>query len=244
MRRPTAAELLATWDAGAGGTWTTRALLLVSLAHPRLTSDDVLRLSIGDRDSRIYRTRQLLFGPRLDCVADCPACGESLQTSLSAEEVLGSGAGRATGSTTVHSAGHEVAFRLPTSADLIALGPDLDPDEAERRLLHACILEASSLGKSVVADVLPAAVLDAVSEGMAEVDPCADIRLRLECPACSHRWEATFDIVSHVWYEIHAWALRVLEDVHALARAYGWREADILRMSEQRRRAYLDLVGT
>jgi hypothetical protein len=186
---------------------------------------------------------QLLFGPRLDCVADCPECAEPLQTSLSVEEVLGSGqaerAGRpsigasalrareAIGVATLQSGNHEVAFRLPSSADLMALNPDLDPDEAERRLLRACILEASSLGRSIEADGLPAAVLDAVSEGMAEVDPYADIRLRLECPACSHRWEAPFDIVSHVWYEIHAWALRVLEDVHVLASAY----------------AYLDLVG-
>ncbi len=31
--------------------------------------------------------------------------------------------------------------------------------------------------------------------------------------------------------------------VHALARAYGWREADVLAMSEARRHFYLELVG-
>ena len=38
-------------------------------------------------------------------------------------------------------------------------------------------------------------------------------------------------------------ALRLLGHVHALARAYGWREADILAMSPARRQVYLDLAG-
>ena len=46
---------------------------------------------------------------------------------------------------------------------------------------------------------------------------------RLTCPQCSHHWHAPLDIVSFVWSEIHAWAVRLLHDVHALALAYGWR---------------------
>jgi hypothetical protein len=35
----------------------------------------------------------------------------------------------------------------------------------------------------------------------------------------------------------------LLTEVHRLAQAYGWREAEILALSEARRHAYLELVG-
>jgi hypothetical protein len=37
-------------------------------------------------------------------------------------------------------------------------------------------------------------------------------------------------------------ARRFLDEVHVLARAYGWAEAEILRLSEARRSAYLQRV--
>jgi len=46
------------------------------------------------------------------------------------------------------------------------------------------------------------------------------------------------------WAELAAEAKRLLREVDALARAYGWREADILALSSQRRHAYLELVWT
>ena len=38
-------------------------------------------------------------------------------------------------------------------------------------------------------------------------------------------------------------ATRLLGEVHTLARAYHWREAEILAMSSRRRQAYLELAG-
>jgi hypothetical protein len=62
-------------------------------------------------------------------------------------------------------------------------------------------------------------------------------------PGLRHSWDVLFDIVSFFWAEIGAWAQRLLREVHALASAYGWREADILALSAWRRRQYLDLAG-
>jgi hypothetical protein len=75
---------------------------------------------------------------------------------------------------------------------------------------------------------------------MAEVDPQADVQLAMACPACSHEWQLTFDILSFFWNEINAWASRILDEVHTLASAYGWREADILALSPHRRQLYLE----
>jgi hypothetical protein len=78
---------------------------------------------------------------------------------------------------------------------------------------------------------------------MSELDPQGDVQIALNCTQCSHRWDAPLDIASFVWSEIHAWVVRLLNEVHALALAYGWRESDILAMSPWRRQAYLELIG-
>ena len=67
--------------------------------------------------------------------------------------------------------------------------------------------------------------------------------LDFDCPACRHRWQAVFDILTFFWTEIRREARRLLEHVHVLARAYGWREGEILALSERRRQAYLEMVG-
>ena len=78
---------------------------------------------------------------------------------------------------------------------------------------------------------------------MAEVDPQANLQLDLSCPACGHRWQVLFDIGSFFWSELNAWAQRLLAEVHVLASAYGWREADILNLSPSRRQFYLGLIS-
>ena len=45
-----------------------------------------------------------------------------------------------------------------------------------------------------------------------------------------------------LWDEVDVRARRLLDEVHALAGAYGWSEQRILALSEARRRAYLDRV--
>jgi len=77
---------------------------------------------------------------------------------------------------------------------------------------------------------------------IAALDPRARIELDLSCANCGHSWQTVFDIAGFLWAEINAWAPRTLRDVHTLARAYGWREADILGMSPRRRQSYLELV--
>ena len=47
------------------------------------------------------------------------------------------------------------------------------------------------------------------------------------------------DIGSFVWAEIESRARRVLGEVHALASAYGWSEAETLSLSAVRRASYL-----
>ena len=51
-----------------------------------------------------------------------------------------------------------------------------------------------------------------------------------------------FDVPAYLWEELDVRARRLLDEVHALARSYGWAEREILALSEVRRNAYLDRV--
>ena len=76
------------------------------------------------------------------------------------------------------------------------------------------------------------------------VDPAAAAVINLDCPGCGRRWSAPFELAEFVWTEVDRCARRLLADVHTLASAYGWREADVLAVSPARRAFYLQWCGS
>ncbi len=241
MRAPSAAELLAAWEQALGQPPLARPLALLSSVTGE-GQERLALLGVGERDARLLSLRELTFGPRLLSVADCPACGERLEMSFEVAELRAAPSPvQETYALTLD--GHEVLFRLPNTLDLAALAPGADEGAARRRLLERCLLSARRGDDEVAAADLPPEVLEAVAERMGEADPQGDVQLALACPACGHVWQEPFDIGQFLWAEVHAWATRVLGEVHKLARAYGWRESDILALSPVRRQFYLDMIG-
>jgi hypothetical protein len=229
------ATLLEAWDRASPLERPWRELTLLAGAGEAV--ETLAHLPVGERDRRLLALRRTLLGERLACETSCPACGERLELVLAASALAGAPVGAV--ESTVEHAGCRVRFRLPTSADLAAssCGPD-----AAQALLGRCVLDATRGDERLAADALPAALRDAVAARMAELDPRANVRLALECATCSHRWEADLDVAGFVLAEIDAHATRLLAEVHGLASAYGWREADILALGPRRRRHYLELA--
>ena len=236
---PTASQLLEAWERGRFQPPAERARLLLALAAPAADRD---RLSIGRRDQALLELRERIFGPRLTGLAQCPGCAREVELDFTVADIRAPAAGDAAEPQTLRSDGYEVRFRLPTGEDLAAVGAIADPPGRRSALLGRCVTGVRLRGEPAAGAALPDAVAAAISERMAELDPQGDIRLELRCPDCGHRWQAPLDVVAYLWSEIHAWAARMLRDVHALAAAYGWREADILAMGPARRSAYLELV--
>jgi hypothetical protein len=244
MRAPAAAELLNVWEDGLGRSMADRALLLLTAVFPEMPQKRLAELTIGQRDTALLGLRQALWGPDMDALETCPVCEERLELSLDTREMLAGSRDVPAGEISLDLAEFSMTFRLPTTADLAALEGEDDPEAARLLLLDRCLSSAQHDGISVGSDALPTDVVDGIVEHMADADPMADIQLMLTCPACAHRWRAAFDIVSFLLKEIEIWAGRILSDVHILARAYGWRERDILNLSLMRRQFYLDMVGS
>ena len=132
-------------------------------------------------------------------------------------------------------------FRLPNSHDLAAVSGSSDPTAARVLLLERC-LAARKAGQPVPASTLPTGVVEAVEARMSKLDPQGETILELRCAACGHQWRAALDIGRFFWQELAAEARRLLREVHLLASAYGWGEAEILALTPARRDAYLAQV--
>jgi hypothetical protein len=242
MRALTAAELLSVWENGSAFSAPRRALLLLGAACPETPAPELGRLSVGQRDDLLLQLRAAAFGSRIEATATCPHCSGKLEMVFDTENLRAAPAPATAAPLALEVDDHALTFRLPDSFDLVEIAASPDPARAESALLQRCVLAARAGPRVVSPEALPARVIDALAARLAEADPQADLRLALNCPDCDHRWEEPFDIVAFFWREIEAWAARLLGEIHALATAYGWSEAEIVALSPARRRLYLEMV--
>jgi hypothetical protein len=244
MRPLSAYDLLRVWEMGEDQHPLDRALTRLAAACPELTGDELAALSIGQRDARLLTVRERTSGPRLNGYVECPRCAERLEFDVAVADL------RVAEDPDMEEKAWELVtgalalrFRLPNSGDLATVLGCEDPSAARNLLVQRCVLEANRDGVPVAASELPADVIAGLARRMSECDPQAEVLLDLRCPACDHAWQALFDIVAFFWAELAAQAKRLLREVHTLARAYGWREADILGMSARRRQFYLEMAA-
>lgn len=241
MRALSATDMLDLWERGRARSAAERALLMLEAALPRRSAGELGALSLGQRDRLLLRLRAAALGPRLAATTDCPACGEQLELETDCLALLAEAPDRAAGPRSLEVADHVVTYRLPDGRDAVAIASLRDADAARRELLARCVTGAAAPAGEVPPERLPAPVQSALAEAIARDDPQAETVLALACTSCATRWAAPLDVARFVWAEIAARARRLVLEVDALARAYGWREADVLALSDARRAAYLSL---
>jgi hypothetical protein len=228
VRTLNAATLLAAWETAASLPMVRRASLFLAAAWPERSADDWKHAPLGERDNALLRLRASLFGPKLETTAKCSVCGDVMEAQFSTGDIEAPYAADVEFERTIN--GHVIGFRIPTEADLQEA---IDTENPRKALLVACV-------ESV--DSFDAATLDAVVAAMAEIDPQADVRIEMSCPACTARQSLAFDIVPYFWADVSDWAKHILAEIHTLASAYGWDEADILATSAFRRRLYREMI--
>jgi len=244
MRRAplTALDLVRIWEWGEDRSPADRGLALLSLALPDTAEDGLAALTVGQRDAYVLVLRCATLGDTFEIHTQCPACNEDLEFEMTHEQLLVAEPHEVhPGPHTLERDGYRLGFRLPDSRDLAALAPMADVDEARALLLQRCLLTVEV--PPGADDTLPSAIVEALTEAIGEADPQANIRFQLRCAACREQWISVFDIVRYFWDEITAQVKLLTREVHALARAYGWAEHDVLAMSAARRRWYLNVLG-
>ncbi len=218
-------KILALWETGRPQHALDRALTILAAATLGTTRDALADLSIGERDARLLELRALVFGPRAEGFAECPQCTERVEFPL---DTAAFSAARRNGFRSFSFC----TIRPLTSRDLAEIVAAPDAASALNLLLERCgrLARLTSQSRRSGAALL-------------EADPQAEILLHLACPACTHEWELHFDIGEFFWQEISVHAQRLLREIDALARAYGWTEREILNLSAQRRQTYLEVLA-
>lgn len=235
MTTLSASNLLRVWEKGHAQHPVDRALLLLGVSEPEHTYERLADWSVGQRDAAILRLRIETFGARFSSYLNCPTCNVRLESTFD---------GRAfqlpyqSDQTVIEVGGS--SFRLPTSRDLARIAHEIDPVVASRRLLALCCVRRNADTGAEWSET----EFQEIETRMAEADPQADIELDIACVACGHTWQAMFDIAAFFWEEVEASAKRLLQEVHLLASSYGWSEDEVLALSDVRRAAYLEMVGT
>jgi hypothetical protein len=219
------------------------ALLLLRLALPEQDWADLAALSIGRRNAHLLEVREQLFGPTLSCYVRCPRCSAPLEFALRSPDLRGPKLPPPRSEYELTMEQLTLRFRLPDSRDLAALVGLDDVSAARERLLRRCLLGATRNGEAIALEALPASAITALADEVHSLDPLAILNLALTCDDCGHEWRAVLDPVAFLRAELTTLVRRLLREVHLLARAYGWREDDILAMSTARRQLYLEMIG-
>lgn len=243
MRPLSTSELLGVWERGLAEHLVERAHTLLVAACPGTPPDELRRLSVGQRDACLFALREWIFGPQAVGLATCPDCGERHELALCLADLGSIPASESGDAIALSEDRFELSFRLPNSVDLAAIADQRDVSCARLALFERCLLSVRRDGIDISANAVPEEIVNLVSERMGKADPQGDIEIALCCSNCNRKWQEPFDILSFFWTEIHAWACKILTEVHSLASAYGWREADILAMHPWRRQFYLEMAG-
>lgn len=228
----------------------TRCIASLGPAKP-VTAEAVRELTVGDREALLLCLRRMTLGERMACAVSCPgrSCGEKLDLDLRVSDLL-------LPPYRHQEAVHEhvvengdgsllVRFRLPTGADQeesAALGRE-NSRAAANLVLERCLEQVVAKG-SVSQPVrhLSETFFQALSRLMSELDPQADIRLQLACPACGSLFELPFDVGDYFFRELTGNRDDLYREVHLLAFHYHWSEADIMNMARHRRKSYANLI--
>ena len=244
MRFLSDADLLTAWErARAGGQRGIGPLFLLAAAYPDESFQSLARLSIGQCDGLLLELRERLFGSRLNALIDCTACKQTLEVQLDVSALKLPREEGITDTLSVVADGYEVVFRLPNSLDLAAIACAASVVSGRIRLLERLVISSLYQGQSTPPGTLPEAIVKLVEERMSAAEPQADIQINLVCSRCEARNETLFDVGLFLWKEVDVLALRLLKEIHQLAKAYSWSEAEVLAIGSWRRRCYMEMLG-
>jgi hypothetical protein len=236
--------MLRAYEEGRAASPGERGLILLGVALPDSSERSRASALVGWRDAALLDLYGRMFGSVAEALADCPRCGDKIETEVPIGAIRAPAPMDASTSFKLNIDGREIVYRLPTAGDLAALGAAKelgDAATARRALIRLCRVDDGE-GRELSEDE-EARLAAAISESVAKVDPQAQVLLELDCPSCAFHWSAPFDIVEFLWRRIEARVSVLLREVHVIASYYGWSEDEILALSPFRRRRYLELIG-
>lgn len=226
-----------------------------------ITEEIARDLLVGDRQCLMLKLREATFGDRVEARIACPwpDCGERIDIDFKISEVP---VRAATLTTRVHdcqlsaeafgvdapdAAAVTVHFRLPNGGDQEALAFQLAANEAGAltMLLWRCIERIGDTVKPSVEQVreLPAKARLEIEAHMQALAPDAELTMDTSCPQCGRVFSAPFDLQEFFFGELRTSRDLLQREVHYLAYNYHWSEQEIMSMTRDKRREYIEVLA-
>ena len=218
-------------------------------------------LLVADRQFLMLRLRVLTFGDRVRANLHCPwpDCGSKIDIDFSILDIpvrelvnririhrmrLSEGATIRDEQGDSHA---DITFRLPCGADQEQLSGYLNsaPAHTLKLLLDRCLL---SIGancpptSALVESLSPLARLE-IEREMQRIAPSVELTMAGNCPDCQREFSTPFDLEAFFFGEIRTSRAMLYREIHYLAYHYHWSEADILAMSQEKRRYYIETLA-
>jgi hypothetical protein len=194
-------------------------------------------LPVGDLDLLVVARRRELRGDTLIAEGRCDQCGAVVDVQFSLAAFANHHRPRASRSAAPvpdepgwwRLRTHDVTFRLPVAADVLAVGEDDDPRTA---LLSRCVRGALARRGARAAE-----------HAMATLAPTLRADVAGTCPECSANVLLDVDARELCLTELRFLAATVYDDVNLIASTYRWTQAAILNLPSTRRRRYADMIA-
>jgi hypothetical protein len=220
-----------------------------------VTEDVARALLVGDRHYLLLKLREVTFGTQIQAAVPCPwpNCGKRMDIDFHTTDIpvkkvkverLIYEMQLATEEDTDP---YSVRFRLPNGSDQELLAPLLTQNEAEALtvLLTRCLVsvgDESTPSPETIRSLSPAA-RQAIEQQMEQLAPGIDLSMETQCPECGREFTAPFDLQDFFFGEFRTSLDLLRREVHYLAFHYHWRESDILNMTRDKRRSYIEILA-
>lgn len=195
-------------------------------------------LCIADRRHLMQQIGILLEGDYLWLNPTCEHCSMPFDIGFARSSLPIKPAGKSFPYTEITLRGKRCTLRVPNGADQEYIA-EMEPFEAEKILLLRCISDVSE-GSPIIEFVesLGDEEITAIEEALDDIAPDLGTHLDACCPDCGHTQIVEFDP-----YRINGFlGTDLYEEVHTLAMAYHWGEAEILALPTEDRHLYIGLV--
>jgi hypothetical protein len=229
-------------DFAARRPWVVTQVIACGAADPAgapAPEEDVWRWTLPRRMQALLAAARASGAARVFALARCPRpeCGERTEIELELDSLaLAPGPD----SFSWQGEGSRLTLRLPRGDDQRRWleAPPPDAPELPLQMATGLVCEVDGAPREA-AWRLPEPWLQGVEDAFAEHDPLTALSIAAACSGCGGELSAEIDLEELLLQELERAQQDLLSDVHTLASAYHWSEAEILGLPAWRRASYL-----
>jgi hypothetical protein len=226
-----------------------------------VTEEIARSLLVGDRQYLLLKLREVTFGDIVQSTVNCPwsDCGQKIDIDFSLTNIP---VKTSTFKGPIYTAElspeaafideqgdqhRKIKFRLPNGGDQEALSSLIVTNEALAltKLLERCIKKIGSFEnpeKDLISRLSSKARME-IEKQMDKVAPKVELTLGADCPECERQLTLPFALQDFFFGELSISQELLYREVHYLASHYHWSEREIMQMTRNKRRKYIEVLA-